>query len=111
MKQKDLKNFIKVINLLITISIVLWVPIAFSTLFFFDAPGSENNLFTQALAGSIWFYPVMAITGIVKSRDAYKADDLSNSFKFSLIPVGWLIVIGLIIYALVFFCGGRFTCD
>ena len=52
-----------ILNLIFGIGVIAWPIGAFSSIFFFDAPGSTSNFLTIGLAFSVLGYPVPAILG------------------------------------------------
>jgi hypothetical protein len=93
-----------------TASVLAWPLGAFVSVFFFDAPGSEDNRVLVALAWAIWTYGPVALVGGVTAficiwRKRYRAAALIGAAPF----LHALVVVGLFV-ALQVLCGGKTRC-
>lgn len=83
---------------------------AFTTIFFFDAPGSEDSETTLALAWTIWTYPAWVIPGCGLAWLAYSRKAYRWALGFCALPaIGALIIV---VAGIVFEvrCAGQFAC-
>lgn len=80
------------------------------SIFMFDAPESESNPLTVALAWSIWLYPIPILIGSIGYWINRKESSLSVSRNYTLISLIGPAAILFILALLVFVCQGQFSC-
>lgn len=98
------------LGLLFLIAIIPAAFIAFTTIFFFDAPGSTESVPTVALAVGFWAAPIVCgIAALLAFRAAWSFT--SRRLWTALAPVGLLLAYLAIAY-IIFdtACAGRFAC-
>ena len=99
-----------VLGVLFLIAILPAAFLAFTTIFFFDAPGSTESALTVMLAAGFWAAPI--VCGVAASL-AFRAASSFSSRRLwiALAPVGALLAYLAIAYvAFDSVCAGRFAC-
>jgi hypothetical protein len=83
---------------------------ALTTLFMFDAPGSEKNPYLLTMVWSIWLFPVACAIAIIVGWIAYFLKSLTLARLVFLLPIVNIIVgaIGFVLLSKI--CHGDFAC-
>ena len=82
-----LKTLMWVCNVIFGLLLLAWPIGVFTSIFFFDAPGSAKNPFVLSMAWSIWMYPVTYLIGLIGSILLYKKKNYKAGFLFAVLPV------------------------
>ncbi len=99
------------INSILAISLLAWPIGLLGSLFMFDAPGSDTNPITLALALSIFIYPVPVLTGILGYWKNRKEGAIHTLRKYTLVGLLAPTVIVFLVLLLDAFCQGKFACN
>ncbi|GAA5215251.1 hypothetical protein ACFSJ3_12085 [Corallincola platygyrae] len=99
-----------ILNVVFAIGIFAWPLGAFSSIFFFDAPGSMSNPLTIGLAISVLGYPIPAIFGNLAFWANRKKENNLELIKMTLVSgIGYFCV--LLSWGLLsLICNGKFAC-
>ena len=81
---------LKFLNLIFVIGTLAWPLAAFSSMFLFDAPGTESSLIVKGLALSVIGYPIPVIIGNIRF---WGKDQLRDLLKLTLISSSGYICI------------------
>ena len=99
-----------VLNIGFGIGILAWPIGAFSSIFFFDAPGSMENPFTIGLAISVLGYPIPAILGNLAFWANRNKESTFNLIKMTAVSSAGYLSILLFFCLLNLVCNGQFAC-
>jgi hypothetical protein len=99
-----------ILNFIAALGILAWPLAAFAALFMFDAPGSESNIITIALAFSILIYPAPAIIGNINFWKNYKTEPHSELILYTVTSTFGYILILIFVTLLNTVCSGKFAC-
>lgn len=82
------------------------------SVFFFDAPGSEDNGYLIALLAGVTSYPFLAAASVVGSWTLWilSPDSVGLKWAFAILPVFALITCAVAIALLTVVCDGDFVC-
>lgn len=105
-----MKLILIVLNLVFALGILAWPLAAFSSIFFFDAPGSSSNLITVALAISVLGYPIPTILGNVAFWINRKKESLAKLARMTALSGSGYVCILVCWLLLDFVCEGKFAC-
>lgn len=94
---------------MLSLGAVLGVFLAFTSLFLFDAPGSEKNPATIVLFFSAVTLPVACLASIALSWILYLRRRFTGARVISMLPLLNLLTGALALIYLELFCGGRFS--
>lgn len=75
---------------------LFWPWLALSSLFLFDAPGSNESPSVLLLATSIWLYPFLAILGSLLSWGADKRGQVRSALGFACLPFPCVVIMAII---------------
>ena len=85
LKGNNLKPLLYLVNIFLGLLVIAW-PVGFIVvIFMFDAPGSESNFLTLALALSILIYPKLIFYGSGRFFKGRKSDNNATLLKYTLI--------------------------
>jgi hypothetical protein len=76
----------------------------------FDAPGSDESIYTWLLVGSILLYPFFAFGGLVVAWRSSGRGDPARALKLLQIPLLGATLVAVAVALLQVVCGGSFTC-
>ena len=99
-----------ILNLIFALGVIAWPVGAFSSMFFFDAPGSMSNPLTIGLAISVLGYPVPAIFGNLAFWANRKHESTINLAKMTLLSSSGYLCILLFFWLLGSICNDKFAC-
>jgi hypothetical protein len=99
-----------ILNVLFALGLIAWPVALFSSMFFFDAPGSMSNILTIGFTLSVLGYPVPAILGNLAFWANRKKESLSNLMKMTLLSGSGYLSIVIFWYLLGSICDGKFAC-
>jgi hypothetical protein len=105
-----LKILLYLLNITLGLLILVWPLGLFASMFMFDAPGSESNFLTVALAMSILLYPLTIFYG---SSKFFKERNLKSNtilFKYTLLSFAGPSLVIILSILLGIFCNGKFNC-
>lgn len=101
---------------IVHIATAVWRPLGVLSVFpalfsvmLFDAPGSEHNLATIALASSLISFPYICWVSVSKSRAALNSEAFSIACLWSLLPLINLAIGSAGLAWISWFQGGKFT--
>ena len=89
-----------VVQALTLCSLLPWLFLLFLTGFFFDAPGSQQELVPWLLAVPIWLYPIAVIASVAVSWMLFRKDKKVLALVTASLPVAG----ASLFFAAVFFC-------
>lgn len=98
------------LTILWVVCVVAAVPVALFSMFMFDAPGSDKNPLTIALAASLWSFPVLAAASPLASWIARVAGAARVSKLLMAAPALSIVAVIASWVALELLCGGSFAC-
>ena len=98
------------VNVLLALTLLLWPILCLVTVFLFDAPGSDHNPITMALALAMLGYPAPILVGNVGFWRRFKQPGQSSLFKYTAIGLAGPAVLLFLVGALEVFCKGKFAC-
>ncbi|MDC0672802.1 hypothetical protein [Nannocystis radixulma] len=89
---------------------LLSLPMLLFTPMMFDAPGSEDSVYTWLLVGSLLLYPFLTLGGLVLAWRANGRGEVELALKRLQIPLlaASLVVGAVMLLQLV--CAGKFAC-
>ena len=105
-----MKVVFDLLNGILALGILAWPLAFFSSLFFFDAPGSEDNAITIGLAISVVVYPLPTILGnILYWKKRALSSNIEKLIHTLIGATGYLVVV-IFMVLLDVICEGRFAC-
>jgi hypothetical protein len=99
-----------IVNILAGLLLLCWPIAAFTSLFLFDAPGSESNPLALGLAFSIFIYPVVVLRGIKGFWKSRNSQDMVILTRYTMLSLSGPLLILLFGMLLNIICGGEFAC-
>lgn len=109
MEKPRAKKVLIVATVILSLGTIVSLPLALTSVFLFDAPGSEKNPATIALFWSALTAPVGGILAIALAWIFYATDRLKAACCFTLLPLANLAGGGIALLWLELFNGGRFS--
>jgi len=98
-KDNKLNTTLVVMLVIVGISLIPWALAAFTSLFAFDAPGSEKELSIWLMVVPIWIYPVIAVGCMAGSIILMRKTRLRPALIMIAIPLAaivlWIICTGI----------------
>lgn len=64
---KRRQNYNTILTILVSLSLAPWFFASFVSLFAFDAPGSQENIWIWCFVVPLWIYPLVALGGLCLS--------------------------------------------
>ncbi len=104
-------SLLGLVNGLLALGTLVWPLAVFSTIFFFDAPGSSSNWITVALAISIATYPIPAVLGNVLFWANRKTSKPAALLLYTALSALGYIAIAAFVVLLDLVCAGKFACN
>jgi hypothetical protein len=99
-----------ILNLIFGLGVIAWPLGAFSSIFFFDAPGSTSNILVIGLAISVLGYPVPAILGNLAFWANRKKESVINLTKMTLLSSSGYLSVLIFWFLLGSICNGKLAC-
>jgi len=98
-KDKKIRTSVIVLLVIVGLSLIPWAFAAFVSLFAFDAPGSEKQLYTWLIVIPVWIYPLLAVGCMTGSIVLKRRNKLCPALVVIAIPlvaiVLWAIFTGI----------------
>ena len=105
-----MRPLLTILNTLLLISLLAWPMVLLMSPMLFDAPGSESNPITIAIATAIYAYPLPIIVGNILFWRRRKSSELSILTVYSAISLLSPVTLLLLFVSLALFCNGQFAC-
>ncbi len=86
---------IKSVNFISWLTLLLWMPLAFGSLFLLDAPNAGENFVFMASLLLVWLYPPVVIASTIFSR---RERDLKNAAIAATLPFVVFAIIILMMF-------------
>ena len=105
---------LRIVSIVYGLLVIPGVLLALSTVFLFDAPGSETSISAILLAFTLGITPIVfAVACVGGLACAFGSPSSKKAFWgiiFALLPVANLTLIVIVIVLLQMLCGGSFGC-
>ena len=106
-----MKAILLLMNIGLCVLAFAWPFALLSSLFMFDAPGSEENPLNFVLLGSLFLYPLTIMHGTGLFFKKRSEEPLEQLVKYTMTSAIGPLAIVVSIVLLDIFCSGRFACN
>ena len=86
---------IRIANVLFGVSLIFWPVTVIPAIMIFDAPGSQNSVFSWLVFWLTMLYPVVVIVSILGSRVGYRFGKDKAALLISLLPFTYAILFAI----------------